>query len=132
MEGTAHPQRVRRPLTADVRLEKKMNELRIIAASLLMLFGAYCAVMNWGCVIASMRNKRKGIDKHHSTVPLISLIAAGLAYFIYPLQPKSWIGLIPALDLGNWMLVIGLPCAIAQGAFKGKEKNTEQGGGHVR
>jgi hypothetical protein len=102
-----------------------MNELRIIAASVLMLIGAFIAVMNWACVIVSMRNKRKGIDRHHSTLPLISLIAAGLAYFIYPLQPKGWIGLIPALDLGNWMLVIGLPIAIVQGAFKGK-KNTEQ------
>lgn len=101
-----------------------MNELRIIAASLLMLFGACVAAMNWGCVIISMRNKRKGIDKHHSTVPLISLVAAGFAYIIYPLEPKGWIGLIPALDLGNWMLAIGLAIAIVQGAFKGKEKNT--------
>lgn len=96
-----------------------MTELRTIAASLVMLFGASVAIMNWGCVIASMRNKRRGIDKHHSTVPLISLIAAGLAYFICPHHSKIWIGLIPALDIGNWMLVIGLPVAIAKGAFKG-------------
>jgi hypothetical protein len=103
-----------------------MNELRIIAASLLLLLGALVAVINWRCVIVSMRNKRKGIDRHHSTVPLISLITTGFASFIYPLELKSWIGLIPALDLGNWMLLVGLPIAIAQGAFKRKEKNTEQ------
>ena len=102
-----------------------MNEMRIIVASLIGLLGAYVALMNWGCVIVSMRNKRKGIDKHHSSIPLISLIAAGIAYFIYPIEPKSWIGLIPFFDLGNWILLVGLPIAIAKGEFKGKEKTTE-------
>ncbi len=104
---------------------KAMNALRIIAASLLMLFAAYIAVMNWVCVIVSMRNKRKGIDRHHSTVPLISLLASAFAYYIYPLEPKYWIGLFPALDPGNWMLAVGLPVAIVRGAFKGTEKNTK-------
>lgn len=95
-----------------------MNELRTIGALLLLLFAGYMAMMNWGCVIASMRKRRKGIDKHHSTVPLISLILSALAYAVYPFTPKGWIGIIPALDIGNWMLVIGLPWAIAKRAFK--------------
>jgi hypothetical protein len=93
-----------------------MNILRIIATSLLVLIAAYVAVMNWGCAVASAWNRRKGIDRYHSTVPLISLAAAGLAYFTCPFGPKRWIMLIPALDLGNWILAVGLPVAIAKGA----------------
>lgn len=95
-----------------------MNLIQIIIAAILLLFGAYVAVMNWGSVIVSMRNKRKGIDKHHSTTPIISIVSAGLAYMIYPFQPKEWIGLIPLVDIGNWILIIGLPMAIAKGSFK--------------
>ena len=95
-----------------------MKELRISIAVILMLMAAYVAVMNWGCVIASERNKRKGVRKHHSTVPLISLVLSALAFELYPFSPKGWIGIIPAVDIGNWMLVIGLPWAIATGQFK--------------
>ncbi len=96
----------------------EMTELRIVIASLLILLGAYVAVMNWACVVAITRNKRQGIDKHHSTVPLVSLVLAILAYFIWPLETKAWMLLVPVLDIGNWLLLIGLPIAIAQGAFK--------------
>jgi hypothetical protein len=95
-----------------------MTELRIGIAVILMLMAGYVAVMNWGCVIASEHNRRRGIQKHHSTVPLISLILTALAFEIYPRTPKGWIGIIPAADIGNWMLIIGLPWAIAKGMFK--------------
>ena len=95
-----------------------MNGLRITVAVILILLAAYIAAMNWGCVIISMRNKRRGIHKHHSTVPLVSLILAALADSVYPFNSKAWIGIIPAVDIGNWALIIGLPCAIAKGAFR--------------
>ncbi|MDD4060203.1 MAG: hypothetical protein PHW08_05805 [Kiritimatiellae bacterium] len=96
-----------------------MTELRISVAAILILMAGYVVVMNWGGgVIASERNKRKGIRKHHSTVPLISLILSAIAFELYPFTPKGWIGSFPAVDIGNWMLVIGLPWAIATGQFK--------------
>ncbi len=70
-----------------------------------MLMALYIVAMNWGCIIVSVRNRRNGIDKHHSTVPLFSLISAYLAYLAYPHKPASWIGLIPAIDIGNWHLL---------------------------
>jgi hypothetical protein len=70
-----------------------------------MLMALYIVAMNWGCVIVSMRNRRNGIDKYHSTVPLVSLIIAYFSYVTYPNKPASWIGLIPALDIGNWYLL---------------------------
>ena len=63
-----------------------MNEFRVTVAVILMLLAAYIVVMNWVCVIISMRNKWQGIDKHHSTVPVVSLILAILANLLYPIH----------------------------------------------
>jgi hypothetical protein len=59
-----------------------MTELRIGAALLLVILGGYIAVMNAGCLIFTIRNKKRGINKHHSTVPLLSLVIAWFAYLI--------------------------------------------------
>jgi hypothetical protein len=91
-----------------------MHEIRIAGAVLLILFAGYIAVMNWVCVIVSLRNKWKGVDKHHSVIPLISVVISGAAYALYPSSPKEWIAIIPLADIGNWMLVIGLPWALVK------------------
>ena len=79
---------------------------RCIIASVILLFAAYVVVMNWGCVIASSRNKRRGIMRHHSTVPIFSFVLAALAYAVYPGPNKGWIILIPLLDIANWTLLL--------------------------
>jgi hypothetical protein len=104
-----------------------MTILRASIAAIVMLLAAYIAVINWWYVIASELNKRRGIDKHYSTVPLISLILAGvIAYPLYPFTPNWWIWVLPAVDIGNWMLIIGLPWAIAHGMFKKKESPNKE------
>jgi len=100
-----------------------MTELRAIGASILLLLACLMVVMNWTCVTASERNRRNGIQKHVSTVPLLSLICAGFGHALYPWTPKGWIGVIPAADIGNWMLLIALPWAIAKGMFRKKTPN---------
>lgn len=92
--------------------------LRVIGSILLMLLAAYIVIMNWGCVIVSKRNKSKGIDKYHSTVPFVSFILASFAFVLYPFTPKGWIGIIPLVDISNWMLLIGLPWVIVRGVFR--------------
>ena len=82
-----------------------MTTARLILAAIILLFAAYIVVMNWGCVIVSMRNKSRGIDRHHSTVPLISIILVVLANLIYPLPNKMWMIAIPLLDIANWSLL---------------------------
>ncbi len=77
----------------------------LIVASLLLLFATYVVVMNWACVIVSISNKKRGIDRHHSTVPLVSLILFGMAYVIYPCQSMRWFGIVPLLDIANWGLL---------------------------
>lgn len=83
-----------------------------------MLFALFFVVVNWASVIISERNKRKGIDRHHSPSPLLSIILAGAAFLLYPYAHKIWIWIIPVVDIGNWAVLIGLPWAIAKGAFK--------------
>jgi hypothetical protein len=85
-----------------------VNTLRIVLASLLLLIAAFLLVMNWAAPIASWRNRRNGIDKHVSGVPFTSLVVSAVAYIVYPMQPKGWICLIPALDLPTWMTMVAL------------------------
>ncbi|MBI2266299.1 MAG: hypothetical protein HYU64_14230 [Armatimonadetes bacterium] len=103
-----------------------MITVRTVACIILLLFAAYIAIMNWACVIASELNRRKGIAKHHSTVPLVSFIVAGMfAYPLYPFAYKSWIAIIPLVDIGNWLFLIGLPVAVIRGAFKKEQTPRE-------
>lgn len=76
-----------------------------ILTGLLLLAAAYVVVVNWTCVVISSRNRRKGIDRYHSTVPLVSLFLAALAALLWPYQGKSLFLLLPALDLANWMIL---------------------------
>jgi hypothetical protein len=97
-----------------------MTTFRTIGSIALILLALFFVVVNWASVIISERNKRKGIDRHHSTSPLLSIILAGAAFLLYPYTPRIWIWIIPVVDIGNWSVLIGLPWAIAKGAFKKK------------
>jgi hypothetical protein len=85
-------------------------------ALLLCAFAAYVAVMNWRCVYLSRRNRKQGIDKYHSTIPLISfflVVFAGLfaanpsGALVQRIIRVAW--LIPALDIANWVVITALP-----------------------
>jgi hypothetical protein len=82
-----------------------MATIRLILASVLLIIAAYTAAMNWGCVIVSSRNKKRGIDRHHSTVPLVSFLIAVLAGAFYPWAWRIVVA-IPLLDIGNWVLFL--------------------------
>ena len=86
--------------------EITMTSIRFILAIAILLFAAYVVVMNWGCVIVSRRNKRRRIDQHHSTIPIVSLILAALAYLLYPRPDKIWMISVPLLDIANWSLLL--------------------------
>jgi hypothetical protein len=82
-----------------------MTFIRTVIAVVLLALAGYIALMNWGCVLVSLRNQKKGIDKHHSQVLIFQNILPVAAFFIYPHSPKWWIWLIPCLDLSNWTLL---------------------------
>lgn len=94
-----------------------MTTARLILAIAILLFGAYIVVMNWGSVIVSTRNKKRGIDRHHSTVPIISFVLAALAYLIYPHPDKMWMISVPLLDVANWSLLL-LPVVLIRESRK--------------
>lgn len=100
-----------------------MMTFRTIGSIALMLLALFFVVVNWSCVIASEMNRRKGIDKHHSMVPLASLLTAGIAFFLYPYAPRIWIWIIPAVDISNWAVLIGMPWAVVKGIFKKESSN---------
>ncbi len=79
-----------------------MTTTRLILATVILLFAAYIVVMNWGCVIVSLRNQRRGIDRHHSTVPLFSFFITIVAMVFYP---WPWMIVVPLLDIANWSLL---------------------------
>ena len=67
----------------------------------------YVVAANWWCIVKSLLNKRDGINKHHSTVPLISFFLAAAAGLIFPFpEHRPWFLAIAALDLSNWLLLL--------------------------
>ena len=94
-----------------------MEIVRTVISVLLLLLAAYIAVMNWGCVIVSLLNQMKGIDKHHSQVFIFHNFLPVAAFFIYPYSPKWWIWLIPALDMSN-LTLLAWPFLLLGGAVR--------------
>jgi hypothetical protein len=94
-----------------------MTTARFICALIVLLFSLLLLFLNWAAVFENQRNKRRGIDKRHSLIPLVSAVSTGIALLLYPYTPKMWMLLIPALDIGNWTLIVGLPWAIINGMF---------------
>ena len=102
-----------------------MTTARTILAIALLLLAAFIVVMNWICVIVSTRNQKRGIDRHSSMVPLISVIATVGSYLISPYPRAAWMFIIPLLDLSNWSL-LGLPFHLIRESYK--KTTTEQAG----
>ncbi len=88
-----------------------MTGVRLTLAIVILLFAAFVVVMNWVCVIASIRNHRRGIDQRHSTVPVISIVFVVLASLIHPHSEREtrWMFIVPLPDIGNWNLLVSLP-----------------------
>jgi hypothetical protein len=88
-----------------------MVNTRLIFSLIVLLAAGYIIAMNWICIVLSQRNKKRMVDRHYSTVPFVSILLAYLAYILYPHSGKNWIGIVPLLDIGNWVL-LWLPFAI--------------------
>jgi len=84
------------------------NKIRLGAALILLLAAGYPVVLNWGAVIWNARNRRRGVDKHYSPGPFLSAALASFAYVAYPFGSKQWIFVLPAIDIGNWVALVGL------------------------
>ena len=98
-----------------------MTTARLIIMIVILVFALCIAAMNWSAVIGNMRNKRRGVHHHHSTVPIVSFILAALSYIVYPRSDKGAALIIPLLDIANWRL-LWLPVALRRQA-RAKEKD---------
>lgn len=82
-----------------------MTTARLILAIVILVFALSIVALNWSAVIGNMRNKRKGVAYHHSTIPVVSFILVALSYIIYSRQDKGLTMIIPLLDIANWRLL---------------------------
>ena len=87
-----------------------MTTVLIVASWLLVALAAFVVVLNYTWAIMSVRNKRRGIDRHVSTVPVIvivlCIIALGLARGRgAPFPPPVLFAALVLLDPGLWGLL---------------------------
>ena len=99
-----------------------MMTARTFLAIVVLLLAGYVVVMNWGCVFVSTRNKKLGIDRHHSMVPIISFVLTALAYLIFPRPDKIWMISVPLLDIANWSILL-LPFVLIRESRNKKSPN---------
>ncbi len=77
-----------------------------VLGAVFLLATVFLVAMNWAAAVVSLRNKRRGIDRHHSMVPGFSVGLAVFAMAMWPFWPGKWVLLIPALDIANLNLLL--------------------------
>lgn len=82
----------------------KMTEFRTFAAIILVLLAAYIMIMNWVCLVVNIQNQRRGIDRHTSMIPLLTIVISIGAYFCAPGSNPFWVFIVPLLDISSWCL----------------------------
>jgi hypothetical protein len=106
-----------------------MTVVRYILSIVVLLAALYVVVGNWCAAIISIRNSRRGIDQHHSTVPFISFIPTLFGICLFPHPDKAaWMLAVPILDIGNLNLLFFLlfgPVLIARRLLKKKPNETK-------
>lgn len=73
-------------------------------ATILMLSAAWLVVMNAVCVTKSLQNQKRGIDRHHSMVPIAAQIQLLVAALIPSSYPSWLLWTIALLDISLWTL----------------------------
>ena len=91
-----------------------------ITSIILTLLGGYIVAMNAGCVFVSLRNQRRGIDRHHSTVPLGAQILLGTAGSLSSFIPYWLLWSVALADISLWSLFYFL----VRLAFRSKEPSS--------
>ncbi|MDI1475563.1 hypothetical protein [Polyangium sp. y55x31] len=90
-----------------------MRRFLLYPGLLFCVLGAYVILMNAASVVVNTRNRRRGIDRSVSMVPLVGplLACAGLWLASAPL----WSFAIPwLLDIATWGLLVALPTFVRE------------------
>ena len=108
-----------------------METIRLIISLVFLCIATLVVIGNACCVYVSFRNRKREIDRHHSTVPLVSAILAGLGYSLYPYSQAAWFWLLPFFDMGNWILFFAVPTLLRENIISGNmpEDDSPHSGG---
>ncbi len=80
-----------------------------IAGGLCSGLGVLFTLLNWGCIWARVRDRRRGIDKNHSLVPLVGPVFVMMGANVAPMEIPWWLWLSWAVDPGTYVLICVLP-----------------------
>lgn len=80
-----------------------MTTLRYGVAGAVLFLAVLVAARNW-YRLCRPRSRPRGQDTE--TVPLLSIGLTAFAAWIHPGQGKSWMLLVPLLDIATWLVVI--------------------------
>ena len=87
-----------------------MTSVVLAASWALTAFAALVVVLNYVWAITSVQNRRRGIKRHVSTVPILVLLFCGIASLLsknraLPYPPPLLFAALILLDPGLWVLV---------------------------
>jgi hypothetical protein len=85
-----------------------MSMFLSIASVILALLGAFIVIMNCACVVVSLRNQHRGIDRHHSTVPFVGQLLLCVAGSISAFIPRWILWSAAFADISLWFMLIFL------------------------
>lgn len=78
-------------------------------AWILLAAGAFLIALNYSALVVNYRNRRKGIDRHHSFVPLLGGLLG--AWGVYLLGQPMLAVAVALSDPGIWVIGL-LPVAL--------------------
>ena len=106
-----------------------------LLATLLIVGAGYVIAMNWIWTIQNVRNRRRGIQRHYSTMPLVAQVLLVIAVLLSGREQSFWLPpfvfwAIGLADVSLWMLFSFFISQLnrsnlrsGRGDAKAKEKN---------
>jgi len=86
-----------------------MKIVLFIIGTVFILSGLSMVLCNYAYLVMNYINRRKGIDKHHSWIPLLGSVFTLIGIYISPLEFKKFYLLIFVLDPGTLFTFMSLP-----------------------
>lgn len=83
------------------------------------MLAAFVAIANIVGVVTATRNKRRGIDKGYSCVPVLSVVLCAVAYAAGRERFGLWAFLPCAIDPGTWTILY-LPVFLLRERLSGR------------
>lgn len=85
-----------------------MSMFLSIASVILALLGAYTVFLNGACVVVSLRNQRRGIERHHSSVPFVGQFLLGASGYLSAVLPHWLLWSVALADISLWGMLLFL------------------------